>query len=132
MSPILFDTDVLIDHLRGEIQAQDLLKKLKKKHTFIISVITVAEIEAGIYETETETERETVQEFLSFFDFSPITEEIAKKAGAYKRMFHRTHRLLLPDALIAATSFEMKVPLYTLNLKDYPMKDISVFSPYLK
>ncbi|MBS0185277.1 MAG: type II toxin-antitoxin system VapC family toxin [Proteobacteria bacterium] len=128
MSPILFDTDVLIDHLRGEIQARDFLKKLKKKHTFVISVITVAEIEAGIYETE----RETVQEFLSFFEFSPITEAIAKKAGAYKRTFHRTHRLLLPDALIAATSFIMKMPLYTLNLKDYLMKDITVFSPYLK
>ena len=128
MSPVLFDTDVLIDHLRGEIQAQGLLKKLKKKHVFVISVITVAEIEAGIYETE----RETVEEFLSFFEFSPITEEIAKKAGAYKRMFHRTHRLLLPDALIAATSFEMKIPLYTLNLRDYPMKDISIVCPSLK
>lgn len=128
MPPILFDTDVLIDHLRGEIRARDCLKNLKKNHVFTISVITLAELEAGIHDAE----QKIVQEFLSLFSFIPITEEIARKAGNYKRTFHRSHRILLPDALIAATAFIMEMPLYTLNLKDYPMKDIDICAPYLK
>ncbi len=128
MSPILFDTDVLIDHLRGELKARDYFKHLKKSHSFSISVITLAEIEAGVRASE----YPIVQDFLSLFSVIPITEEIAKKAGTYKRSFSQSHRILLPDALIAATACIMEMPLYTFNLKDYPMKDITVYSPYSK
>lgn len=30
-----------------------------------------------------------------------------------------SHKLSLPDALIAATAIEHDIPLYTLNLKDF-------------
>ncbi len=49
MTMILFDTDVLIDHLRGESVTIDLLQTLKNQVDFLsIFTITLAEIEAGI------------------------------------------------------------------------------------
>lgn len=125
---ILFDTDILIDHLRGFYLATDLLKNLKKQFDFSISVITLAEIESGIRPKE----RDVVESFLRFFHKFPVTTEIAREAGAFKQSFGRSHSILLPDAIIAATAFVHKIPLYTLNSKDYPMSEITKHIPYRK
>lgn len=130
---ILFDTDILIDHLRGVSLATDLLKILKKQFDFSISVITLAEIESGIRPKE----RDVVESFFRFFHKFPVTTEIARteiarEAGAFKQSFGRSHSILLPDALIAATAFIHQLPLYTLNSKDYPMTQITKHIPYKK
>lgn len=129
MTMILFDTDVLIDHLRGESVTIDLLQTLKNQVDFLsISTITLAEIEAGIKPRE----RDLVETLLRFFHKLPVTEDIARKAGNYKQSFGRSHSVGLPDALIAATAFVHKIPLYTLNSKHYPMSDITTHVPYKK
>lgn len=128
MNFILFDTDVLIDHLRGVKQATEVLKESQSLYQIVISTITLAEIEAGLRESE----REIVKKFLNFFQYMDVTESIAKKAGEYKRIYNASHKILLPDALIAATAFSLKSPLYTLNNKHYPMSDITVHVPYKK
>ncbi len=126
MTMILFDTDVLIDHLRGVSLATDLLKNLKKDFDFAISVITLAEIESGIRPKE----RDLVEKLLKFFHHFPVTDEIAKKAGFFKQSFSQSHSVFLPDALIAATAFVHNIPLYTLNSKHYPMTDVTIHIPY--
>ena len=125
---ILFDTDVLIDHLRGHSSATNTLNTLKETHSFSISSITYAEIEAGVQDKE----RAWVEKFLSFFEVFPVTLLIAKKAGQYKSTYGRSHHVLLPDALIAATAYCENIPLYTLNQKHYPMTDIQTVVPYQK
>ena len=105
MNMILFDTDILIDHLRGVSLATDLLKNLKKNFDFAISVITLAEIESGIRPKE----RELVESFLRFFHKFPVTAEIARESGAFKQSFGSSHSVHLPDAIIAATAFVHKV-----------------------
>ena len=50
---VLLDSDVVIDHLRGEAAARELLRRLAHGQISMgISVITVAEIEAGVRESE--------------------------------------------------------------------------------
>ena len=124
----LLDTDILIDHLRGVSEAKDLLMELAATGTPAISVITVAEIEAGTRDPE----REQVENLLSSLPGLPIDVAIARKAGHYRTQYAKTHGVLLPDALIAATAAMHGCKLYTLNSKHYPMDDINVVVPYTK
>jgi predicted nucleic acid-binding protein len=54
---------------------------------------------------------------------------VGKKAGEYFQDVAKPHNVELGDALIAAAAHVTKVPLWTLNKKHYPMKDISLYSP---
>ena len=122
---ILWDSDIVIDHLRGASQATWAFEEARASRNYL-SVITIAEIEAGIRDHE----HSFVQTFFQAFIILPVTQAIALKAGKYKRTFGKSHHLLLPDALIAATAFCENISLHTLNLKHYPMQDIIIKAPY--
>jgi predicted nucleic acid-binding protein len=51
----------------------------------------------------------------------PLTVEIAKVGGLYKRDFAKSHGVGLADAILAATADAEKAELKTLNVKHYPM-----------
>jgi predicted nucleic acid-binding protein len=123
---ILIDSDVLIDHLRGKLQARKFLSASLDKELNICSVITQAEILAGMRAGE----EGQVRALLSLFEFQPVTEAIAEEAGKYRREFGKSHGVELPDALIAGTALLRGVTLFTTNTKHYPMSDISVERPY--
>lgn len=125
----LLDTDVLIDHLRGDTAARSLLLDLAAgEPPPAISVITAAEIEAGIRDSE----RAQIEALLSGFLTVPVDSDIARQAGRYRREFGQSHGVLLPDALIAATALQQGQTLYTLNRKHYPMAELQVIVPYQK
>ena len=125
----LIDTDVLIDHLRGVAVARDLLLHLLESGgPPAISAITVAEIEAGIGESE----RETVEVLLDRLPALALDPEIARTGGRFRREYGASHGVLLPDALIAATAVKHGRTLYTLNRKHYPMPEVEVVVPYEK
>ena len=125
----LLDSDILIDHLRGEPAARELLLRLASELIPpAISVVTVAEIEAGLRETE----RETVEALFASLQVLSVDETIARQAGRYRAQYGKSHNVLLPDALIAATGKLCGLTLYSLNRKHYPMDDVSVIVPYVK
>lgn len=123
---VLIDSDVLIDHLRGKPEARDFLRESLDTELNLCSVITQAEILAGMRPGE-ET---SVRALLSLFEFQTVTEDIAEEAGRYRRQFGKTHSVELPDALIAATALLRGAVLFTTNVKHYPMTDIKVQRPY--
>ncbi len=86
--------------------------------------ISVAEIYAGVRKGE---ERATDGLFLAL-DVYPATAEIGMVAGKYVHRFGKSHGVEVADALIAATANVHGLPLWTLNKKHYPMKDIRFFS----
>lgn len=125
----IVDTDVLIDHLRGVAGARDLLLELLDRGgPPAVSVITVAEIEAGLREAE----RPVVEGLLDKLSVLPLDSEIARTGGRFRREHGRSHGVLLPDALIAATVVNHGGILYTLNRKHYPMPELEVIVPYGK
>ncbi len=125
---MIVDTDVLIDCLRGAPQAAAVIKRLIPENELAISVISVAELEAGVRDGE----REALDAFLGLMQRHPVSEVIARTAGAYARQYAKSHGVLLPDALIAATAHHHGGGLMTLNRKHYPMPDIAVLVPYTK
>jgi predicted nucleic acid-binding protein len=114
--PLVIDTDVLVDHLRGSRAAMSYLSTHRDR--ILLSSIVVAELLAGF---RGETELTEIESLISFFRVVPVTLEIAKTAGLLKRGYGKSHGVSLPDAILAATAQHEKGELATLNVKHYPM-----------
>ena len=112
----LVDTEVLIDFLRGNKKAISFINSHCSR--IIISSIVVAELYAGV---KSETERKTINNFISLFRIIPINTEIAKAGGLYKSQYGKSHGVGLADAILAATAQKENAKLKTLNIKHYPM-----------
>jgi predicted nucleic acid-binding protein len=74
-----------------------------------------------------ESERDAVERLFSGTACVPIDEVIGKRAGEYLRVFHASHMVELPDALIAASASVHQLRLWTRNRKHFPMKDLQFF-----
>jgi predicted nucleic acid-binding protein len=113
---ILIDTDVLVDYFRGYIKSVTFINTYSSR--IILSSIVVAELYAGVKGDEEQT---VLENFVSLFRVMPVTTEIAKAGGFYKRDYGKSHGVGLADAIIAATAEAEKAELKTLNIKHYPM-----------
>ena len=126
---MLIDTDVFIDALRGEVAAVRWLEATVSDGSALLgSVITRAELLAGMRPGE----ESRLTSMLEAIDWLPVSTAVADQGGAYRREFWKSHRLPLPDALIAATARLAEVTLATLNEKHFPMRDVRVLVPYRK
>lgn len=112
----LYDTDVIIDYMKGNEQARDLLESTECKQC--ISVITVAELYAGVRNLR---EKGAIKDLSEYFEVMDINREIATRAGLWKKDYFKSHNVVLPDALIAGTAEHYGLELKTLNVKHYPM-----------
>jgi len=122
-APLLIDTGVLVDYLRGRTEAAAFLEA--RTEPLLISVITVAELFAGVREGE---ERRLLEQFLSAFEIVALSREIARTGGLYRRDYGPSHGVGLADALIAATAELKQARLVTLNSRHFPMVAVEV--PY--
>jgi predicted nucleic acid-binding protein len=115
-SPVLPDTDVLVDFFRGSGKAVAFVNANAAR--IILSSIVVAELYAGIRGDE---EQDVLDKFLALFRIVPVDAGIAKAGGLYRRDYCRSHGVGLADALLAATAEAEGAELKTLNVKHYPM-----------
>ena len=121
MSKVILDTDVLIDLLRGREATQAFLVEATRDAVPCCSVISVAEISAGMRPAE----RGPTSALFDALVVVPVTREIAELAGQFKART-KIRRLELADCLIAATAFTEGAALATRNVRDYPMPEITV------
>lgn len=121
MGKILLDTDVLIDLLRGREGAKTFLREATIEAVPACSVISVAEIFAGMHPEE----RAATLNLLDSLVILPVSRPIAELGGQFKQR-SKSRRLELADCLIAATALIEGAALATGNVKDYPMKEIRV------
>jgi predicted nucleic acid-binding protein len=114
--PILFDTDILVDFLRGHSKAIALVNSSSAR--IILSTIVVAELYAGV---KGDAEQAVLDDFVSLFRIVPVNAGIAKAGGLYKRDYGKSHGVGLADAILAATAEAESAEFKTLNAKHYPM-----------
>lgn len=119
------DTTILIDHLRGRPEAREWLES-HQADGLSISVIARAEIVGGLRAGE----EQATWSLLHRLPTLEVDTRVADLAGSYRRNYLKSHGLLLPDALIAATARTHDKTLVTLNTRDFPMDDIRVLRPY--
>ncbi len=118
----LLDSVILIDHLNNISEASKYLGSIEPDQT-AISVITRAEILAGIEKENAEL----VKELLDQFTLLEIHKEIADLAAELRQL----HRWKLPDAFQAAIAIHHHLKLVTRNTKDFdPNKHLFVEIPY--
>lgn len=110
---VLFDTSIIIDCLRRRNIEQTIFRKLiKETKGAVISLITVGELYSG---ESAEKKEEEIQEILKMTEIANIDYSLMKTAGEIRRKASVT----LIDAIIAATSLNLNLPLATLNEKDF-------------
>ena len=114
--PILLDTGVLVDFLRGQPDAVAYVKAHAQR--VILSAVVVAELYADVRDGD---ELARLDDLLSLFRVVPITAQLARAAGLHKRDYHCSHGTGLADAMIAATAQSEQAELKTLNTRLYPM-----------
>ena len=123
---LLLDTDVLIDFLRGQPEAIQLLEATDCE--FYVSAVSVAELYVGVRDGK---EREVLDQLVGLLQTIEINTEIARQAGLWRRKYGKSHGTGIIDAMIAACADALRVPLVTLNLKHFPMLS-EVWVPYRK
>lgn len=116
MTPRLLDTCLVIDFLRKKPDAAAFFRGLNQIP--FLSAITVAELYAGVREGD---ERQKLDKLVGAFHTVPVTEDIGRRGGLYRRRYFGSHGVDLADALIAATAEDISAELVTLNKKHFPM-----------
>lgn len=114
----LFDSTVLIAHLRGVDHATALLREAVREGEAGCSVLSRVEIEGGMRSAE----RAAVARLFASLRLEPVTDAIARRAGEHLRAYRRSHPGVdLVDYVIAATAELQDADLLTLNVKHFPM-----------
>ncbi len=114
--PVMVDTDVMVDFLRGHPAAVALVRTLGDR--IILSSIVAAELYAG---ARGEDELSTLDSLIALFRVVPVSPELARAGGLHRRDYAKSHGVGLADAIIAATVEAEDADLKTLNTKHYPM-----------
>ena len=116
---VLFDTNILIDHLSGIDRAGAELRQYQDR---AISIITWMEVMAG----SNSEDESRIRAFLVAFRCLPITSDVAERTFAVRKQ----RKLKLPDAIILATAEAADRLLITRNSRDFPAGDPGIRIPY--
>ncbi len=117
---VICDTDVIIDYWNSNSQryvdSRNVLDNIIGIENIVISTITKMELIIG---AKNKSELSKIIKNSQNFEVSSINSDISTLAIQLLQDYNLSHGLVLPDALIAATSIITQFPLYTYNLKDY-------------
>jgi predicted nucleic acid-binding protein len=112
---ILLDTNILIEFYKDNPTIRRALET-QGVPNLAISVITAGELYFGARDKR---EMRKIEKHLSMLEQIPLDAEITDLFLNLLREYALSHRLNIPDALIAATAIQNKLPIYTLNTKDF-------------
>jgi predicted nucleic acid-binding protein len=114
----VFDSSVLIAHLRGVAEATSLLSRVMTEGTAACSVLSRVEIEGGMRSAE----RASVSRLFAALEGKAVTDAVAGRAAEFLRTYRRSHPGIdIADYVIAATAETLGAELLTLNVKHFPM-----------
>ncbi len=124
---LVVGTDVLIDHLRGDASAHNLLLSVERgDYLAHYSTITEAELYAGKKKMRRRAEARRVEELLNLMQRVEVTGEIARRGGTLRRSFCTD----LPDVIVAVTALLSRGRLVSRNLKHYVgITGLNIVSP---
>lgn len=116
MEPLVVcDTNIFIEFYKNNTIISDELHSIGQNRIGL-SIVTEAEL---IYGAFNKKELAHIQKDLSALKRLPITVAVSNLMIELLAKYSLSHRLSLPDALIAATVLLEDLPLYTLNKKDF-------------
>ena len=126
MIAYLLDSDILMDFFKKKKEAVKLVAKLSQEANLASSILSVAELRAGWTEEQASF---FLPRFYKLFQIENITLEIAELAGKFRHEY-KLKGVTLPiiDALIAATAIVNEYQLITRNTRDFPMRELKLYT----
>ena len=112
---ILCDTNVIIEALKKNSAVIQTIEKIGLDR-IAVSVVTAMELYYGALN---KAEVKKIKRHLSSIRIFHIDEGISVTASELIERYAKSHGLQIPDALIAATSLNHGIKLYTGNKKDF-------------
>ena len=110
---MVFDTDVLIWTLRGNVKAASVIERDGNR---AVSIVSCMELLQGARDRR---DMAIIRQFLLDFETIPLSEEVGYRAYLYMEQLALMLDLAPGDALIAATAVERQQALCTGNAKHY-------------
>ena len=121
---VFVDSDILIWHLRGKIQAKKLLKNLVSDNEVDLWIGAMQRAEILFFMRE--DEKKDTMDLLSLFQTNLVDQAIIDQAGKFYRKWNPSHGIDPNDAILSATVALYGGRIITQNLSHYPMPDIIV------
>ena len=123
---ILCDTDIFIEALKNNPQTVNTIRIIGFEN-IALSVITLMELYFGALNKK---ELAFIKKRLIKLEIIRISDEISEVALELIEKYSKSHKLHIPDALIAATAICHKFELLTYNIKDFIYIDgIRLYQP---
>jgi hypothetical protein len=122
---ILCDTNILIEIYKANAKIIKSVKKIGQEN-IAVSDVTCAEL---LFGARNKKELQTIRKDLNKLTVLPIQSIVSAMAVELVEKYALSHKLSLPDALIAATAIIYNVELYTLNVKDFKfLENVRLFA----
>lgn len=112
MGPIIIDSCVFIQVLRGDRECDT----LARSRNGMCNTVVYLELMQG---ARNKREYQVIKRFLNDFPLITLSDQAQLLAIQLMETYGSSHGLRLPDALMAAHVLELKLPLWTLNIKDF-------------
>ncbi len=119
MVKALFDTNIVLDYLRG-IEAAE--QEFSRYDDIAISIVSRMDVLVGV----TPDIEADVRSFLDTLKTVQLGTDVAERAVALRR----SHRLKLADAIIWASAQTEGRLFVTRDMKDFPAEDPGIRMPY--
>lgn len=116
----VFDTNILVDYLKGVRAAKEELERYRVRQ---ISIITFIEVMVG---AENAAEESSIRGFLATFEILELSAEIAQEAISIRKEL----RLKIPDAIVYATARTQGCILISRNSKELKQAWPDIRIPY--
>jgi len=121
---ILCDTNILIEFYKNNNSVVSSLKKIGQNN-IAISIITATEL---IFGAINKSELQTINKGIKSLNLITINNEINTKFIELINKYSLSHKLSIPDSIIASTAIVNNISLYTLNYKDFKyISDIKLY-----
>jgi predicted nucleic acid-binding protein len=111
----LCDTNIIIEFYKNNGKVVNELRHIGINQ-LAISVITQAELYYGAIN---KVELRKIRKHLEILTIFPVDIVVSTKFIELMETYSLSHKLSIPDALIAFTALVYNLDLYTLNLKDF-------------
>ncbi|CAN5860714.1 type II toxin-antitoxin system VapC family toxin [soil metagenome] len=121
--PILLDTTVAIDCLRGRPASERVKRLWQMDEQLLVSPINIEEVVRGMRPNE----EDVAVRFFSALTVVPAGKQVAWQSGLWRRAYAaKGITLSQADCLVAATAFDAGARLATGNPVHFPMPEVQV------